>query len=144
LQESGDDMGVDRIRLLCLATDTVDGGTFVYLIDCFAVDPSALWEALAEKDLVLHNAVFDLGFLARMNFCPKGRLHDTMLLSQVLCAGRYDQRHRLSDCAERELGRQLDKTEQVSDWSAPAGRRCVTSSARSSRASFTAPPAGAR
>jgi DNA polymerase-1 len=117
IETTGLDPHADQVRLLSLACDTIDGGTFVYLIDCFAVDPSGLWEVLAEKDLVLHNAAFDLGFLARMNFCPKGRLNDTMLLSQVLYAGRYDQRHRLSDCAERELGRQLDKTEQVSDWS---------------------------
>jgi ribonuclease D len=48
--------------------DTIDGGTFCYLIDCFAVDPAPLWETLADKELVLHHAAFDLAFLARLGF----------------------------------------------------------------------------
>jgi DNA polymerase III epsilon subunit-like protein len=41
---------------------------------------------LAGKTLVIHNALFDLGFLHRMGFEPNedGRVLDTMLLSQVL------------------------------------------------------------
>ncbi len=108
----------DRMRLLSLATDTVDGGTYTYLIDCFAVDPAPLWDVLAEKELVLHNAVFDLGFLARLGFTPAGKVNDTMLVSRVLYAGARE-RHGLEDCVKRELGQDLDKQMEKADWSAP-------------------------
>jgi DNA polymerase-1 len=115
LETTGLDSRGDRIRLLSVSLDTIDGGRFAYLVDCFAVDPSPLWEALAAKELILHNAAFDLRFLTRQGFVP-GVLHDTMLLSQVLYAGTND-RHNLAACCERELGRVVDKTEQKSDWS---------------------------
>jgi hypothetical protein len=38
-ETTGLDPQGDRVRLLTLATDTIDGGTFTYLVDCFAVDP---------------------------------------------------------------------------------------------------------
>jgi DNA polymerase-1 len=101
----------DRIRLLSLATDN---GT--YLVDCLAVDPRPLWGTLAEKSLVAHNAAFDLGMLAAVGFEP-GPVRCTMLLSQLLHAGHLNVKHTLAACAERELGRTLDKAEQKSDWS---------------------------
>jgi DNA polymerase-1 len=99
-----------RVRLLSLATER---GT--YLVDCFAVDPRALWDVLADKTVIAHNAAFDLAFLAGVGFVP-GIVHDTMILSQLVYAGQYVS-HKLTDCCERELGRGLDKTEQRSDWS---------------------------
>jgi DNA polymerase-1 len=116
VETTGLDPQSDRVRLLSLACDTIDGGTFCYLIDCSAVDPAPLWESLTERELALHNGAFDLAFLSRMGFAPVGRVHDTLLLSQLLHAGRLDLRHRLGDCVQRELGRQLDKAEQTSDW----------------------------
>src|SRR5262245_5127404 len=86
-ETTGLDPRADRVRLLSLARDTTDGGTFTYLIDCFAVDPSPLWSALAEKELVAHNAAFDLGFLAKLGYTPAARVHDTMLLAQLVTAG---------------------------------------------------------
>jgi hypothetical protein len=52
LETTGLDPRTDRVRLLSLATDTIDGGTFSYLVDAFQVDPSPLWEALTGKELV--------------------------------------------------------------------------------------------
>jgi DNA polymerase-1 len=106
----------DRVRLLSLTTDTVDGSTFTYVIDLAAVDPTPLWEPLANKPLVIHNAVFDLGFLGRLGFAPTGPVHDTLLLAKLLVAGTF------ADCdlaamVKRELGHDLDKTAQKSDWS---------------------------
>jgi DNA polymerase-1 len=89
-ETTGLDPRADRIRLLSLAVDTIDGGRFTYLLDCFAVDPSPLWESLAEKELVSHNAAFDLLFLARMGFTPCAKVHDTMPLARLLVAGTPD------------------------------------------------------
>jgi DNA polymerase I-like protein with 3'-5' exonuclease and polymerase domains len=116
LETTGLDVRTDRVRLLSLALDTIDGSTFAYLVDCFAVDPSPLWDTLADKELVLHNAAFDLAFLARMGFTPAGKVRDTMLLAQLLTAGT-NERVTLAACCERCLGRSLDKAEQKSDWS---------------------------
>jgi hypothetical protein len=71
----------DKVRLISLATaqDT-------WLIDCFEVDPRPLFEVIAKKTLVIHNALFDLGFLFEMGFelGEDGEVIDTMLMSQIL------------------------------------------------------------
>jgi DNA polymerase-1 len=100
----------DRVRLLQLATDR---GT--YLVDCFAVDPRPLWDVLAQKTLVAHNAQFDLGMLAALGFEP-GPVQDTMLLAQLLTAGTPE-RVSLAACSQRWLWRSLNKVEQKADWS---------------------------
>ena len=97
--------------------DTIDGGIFTYLIDCFAVDPSPLWEAMAGKGLTIHNAAFDLAFLSRLGFVP-GAVHDTLLMAKALAMGGPDfHRCALKDCARRELNLDLDKAHQKDDWS---------------------------
>jgi DNA polymerase-1 len=115
-ETTGLDPRTDRVRLLALNVDTVDGGRFTYLIDCFVLDPAPLWEALAAKDLVLHNAAFDLAFLAKLGFAAAGKVHDTMPLAQLLAAGTFE-KVSLEACAERHLGLSIDKAEQKSDWS---------------------------
>jgi DNA polymerase-1 len=120
LETTGLSPHADRARLLSLATQTPDGGTPVFLVDCFAADPTPLWEALSGKTLVLHNALFDLQFLARLGFAPAGPVYDTMLLSQLLHGTRQPKGfHTLGQVVLRELGMRLDKAEQKSDWSGP-------------------------
>jgi DNA polymerase I-like protein with 3'-5' exonuclease and polymerase domains len=116
VETTGLDPRADRVRLLSLCTDTIDGGRFTYLVDCFAIDPSPLWDALAAKELVLHHAAFDLAFLARMGFTPVGKVRDTMLLAQLLTAGTSE-RATLAACCERWLARPIDKALQKSQWS---------------------------
>jgi len=50
------------------------------------VDPRPLFGVLAKKTLVIHNALFDLGFLFEMGFGlgEGGEVIDTMLMSQIL------------------------------------------------------------
>jgi DNA polymerase-1 len=115
LETTGLDPRADHVRLLSLALNTTDGGTFNYLVDCFAVDPAALFPALAEKELIIHNGAFDLAFMARRGFTPAGKVHDTMLLARLLTAGT-NERNDLAACCSRWLNRSLNKEQQTSDW----------------------------
>jgi DNA polymerase-1 len=119
-ETTGLDPRTDRVRLLSLACDTVDGGTAVYVIDAFALpDLTPLWESLAAAIIVGHNLLFDLQFLARLGFAP-GTCRDTLLMSRVLHAGKPDAKsHKLAECCQRELNEAVNKTEQTSNWSGP-------------------------
>jgi hypothetical protein len=81
LETTGLDPRTDSIRLLSLATKDA-----TYIVDCQSVDPAKLLPILAERTIVAHNALFDLGFLAALGFEP-GEVADTMILSQLLHAG---------------------------------------------------------
>jgi DNA polymerase-1 len=115
----GLDPRTGSVRLLQLAAA---GLPTVYVIDLFRIDETTLvplWETLAAKELVFHNAAFDVAFLRPLGFVPGGPVNDTMLLSRMLYGTRQPKGfHTLKECAARELGRALDKAEQVSDWSA--------------------------
>src|SRR5262249_48557327 len=69
------------------------------------------------KPLIIHNAAFDLAFLARLGFVPASPVHDVMLMSRLLTAGDFEEKNDLAACASRELGVVLDKSYQRSDWS---------------------------
>jgi DNA polymerase-1 len=100
----------DRTRLLQLSTDR---GLFV--LDLFALgDVSPLWEPLADAELVVHNAAFDLSFLWHMGFRP-GKVCDLMIMSRLLTAGTKEG-NGLADLASRELGITLDKGHQKDHW----------------------------
>jgi DNA polymerase-1 len=115
-ETTGLDVRRDRVRLLSLSVDTIGDGRFSYVVDCAAVDPAPLWEALAGKELVIHNAAFDLALLARLGFTPAAPVHDVMLLSRLLTAGTFAPND-LAACASRELNVTLDKAHQREDWS---------------------------
>jgi DNA polymerase-1 len=101
-----------RARLLQLATDRG-----VWVLDLFALgDVSDLWGPLADAEVVVHNATFDLAFLWRLGFRP-GRVCDLMVLSRLLTAGTREG-NALADLAARELGVTLDKSHQRDDWAA--------------------------
>src|SRR3712207_882388 len=64
----------------------------------------------------------DLAFLSSLGF-EAGKVVDTMILSQLLYAGskveplkRGQTSHSLDSVVKRELGLELDKTHQISDW----------------------------
>jgi DNA polymerase-1 len=118
LETTGLDPRKDSIRLLSLAT--IDA---TYTMDCRSVDPAELFPLLTEVTVVAHNALFDLGFLSPLGFVT-GKVADTMIISQELHAGakveplkRGQTSHSLDSVVKRELGLELDKTHQSSDWS---------------------------
>jgi DNA polymerase I len=118
LETTGLNPHKDSIRLLSIATEDA-----AYIVDCRSVDPARLFPIFAEATVVAHNALFDLGFLSSLGFVP-GEVADTMLLSQLLYAGskveplkRGQTSHSLDSVVKRELGVELDKTHQNSDWS---------------------------
>lgn len=115
IETTGLDPHVARVRLLSLSVETNYANRVAYLIDCFALDPSAIWPALDGKTLVIHNAGFDLAFLARLGFQPSGLVHDTLIYARMLAAGTMDDCG-LAACSDRCLGRTLDKSLQRADW----------------------------
>jgi DNA polymerase-1 len=117
VETTGLDPRRDRIRLISLEVETLDGGTFTYLVDCAAVDPRPLSASLAERPVLAHNAAFDVAMMGALGFEP-GKVVCTQLLSQLLAAGTVQPRgfHKLETCLQRELSITIDKTEQQSDW----------------------------
>lgn len=66
---------------------------------------------------VLHNAKFDAKWISHHLGCELGKCFDTYLASILIAAGDSDRRHSLADVAQFFTGVELDKTEQISDWS---------------------------
>jgi DNA polymerase I-like protein with 3'-5' exonuclease and polymerase domains len=131
LETTGLDPRKDSIRLLSLATEAA-----TYIVDCQSVDATELFPILTEATLVAHNALFDLGFLSSLGFVPD-KVADTMILSQLLHAGskvsplkRGQTSHSLGSVVERELGEELDKTQQGGDWSGPLTEEMIEYAAR--------------
>lgn len=68
---------------------------------------------------IAHNAKFDAKWILHHLNVEIGGVFDTLLASQIIAAGDQDRRHSLADVTSHFLGTELDKSEQVSDWSAP-------------------------
>src|SRR5215210_5777780 len=68
---------------------------------------------------IAHNAKFDVKWVCHHLGVDIGGVFDTLLASQLIAAGDQDRRHNLAEVVSFFLGTELDKTEQVSDWSAP-------------------------
>ena len=109
LGQAGLNPHLSRIRLLQLYA----GGPEVFVLDLFAV-PMPVLRFLLEKQLVAHNAIFDLGHLMHAGLEPGG-IECTMLQANALTGKRPS----LATLAETELGWRISKEQQVSDWGAP-------------------------
>lgn len=68
---------------------------------------------------VAHNAKFDAKWVRHHLGIDVGGVFDTLVASQLIAAGDQDRRHNLAEVANFFLGIEVDKSEQVSDWSAP-------------------------
>ena len=67
---------------------------------------------------VLHNAKFDAKWIRHELGSEIGNVFDSYLASQLIAAGESERRHSLADVTQYFTGTVLDKTEQLSDWSA--------------------------
>ena len=67
---------------------------------------------------IAHNAKFDAKWTRHHLGIDVGGMFDTLLASQLIAAGDQDRRHNLAEVVSHFLGVELDKSEQVSDWSA--------------------------
>jgi DNA polymerase I-like protein with 3'-5' exonuclease and polymerase domains len=95
-------------------------GRETILIDAFACDPSPFLDVLdgCGERIVAHNANFEELWLRE--YGRDFHLDDTMVMSRVLYGGTEEAkktRHSLADVVDRELGVELAKDEQTSDWS---------------------------
>src|SRR5215208_3419324 len=83
---------------------------------------------------VAHNAPFERKWIGK-HYGVKLGLHDTMVMSQALYTGTNAARakqfsHSLQAVVKRELKRDLDKTEQMSDWTGELTEERVRYAAR--------------
>jgi DNA polymerase I-like protein with 3'-5' exonuclease and polymerase domains len=83
-----------------------------------ALDPLRALLSSDRITKVAHNAKFDAKWVRHHLGAEVGGIFDTYLASQLIAAGEQDRRHSLADVAQFFLGTELDKSEQVSDWSA--------------------------
>ncbi len=67
---------------------------------------------------VAHNAKFDAKWVYHHLGVKLGGAFDTYLASQLIAAGERERRHGLADVAKFFIGVDIDKSQQVSDWSA--------------------------
>lgn len=73
-----------------------------------------------EIEKIVHNATFDIEFArADLNVLRFGKVWCTMLAEQIIACGNLSYGFSLDAITYRYLGRGVDKTEQMSDWSRP-------------------------
>jgi len=135
-ETTGLDARVADLRLLQLcSTEEKEEDRVVYVIDCFKVKPTDELKKLIESRemLVAHNMNFDFQFLLKIGIDYKGKIFDTFIAERCLRAGFKEKRISpqakkpyfadvscsLKAVVERRLELEVDKEQQVSDWSKP-------------------------
>lgn len=127
-ETTGLDPRSDSVRLLTVYNPRVPefSEPVHYDLDTEYKAVLALLRSLAGKEIVLHNARFDLPFLERLcsGFTSSvARVWDTLVLNQLTYAGKsvaprvgYRTSHSLDACLQREGIASLDKSHQSSNW----------------------------
>jgi ribonuclease D len=80
-----------------------------YVVDCKTVDPRKYKELLETKELIMHNAKFDLRFLYYYKIVPI-KVFDTFLVERILTTGIDTVRRSLDAVVYRYCKIELDKT----------------------------------
>jgi len=102
---------------LCLIQLATGDGT--WLVDPLALDDLSPLRGVLAADRpvkVIHNAAFERSVLGREGL-ELGGVLDTLVESRRICGKNALGGHSLAMVCERELGLELDKAEQTSDWS---------------------------
>ena len=105
--------GLDPWRSAIRLVQVYPGGPTCFVFDIAALGLSALKELLQVRAFVAHNAVFELKHLLHAGAAP-ARLGCTLLQDNALGNGRRS----LATLAAERLAWAMDKTLQVSDWTA--------------------------
>ncbi len=79
---------------------------------------------------IAHNAKFDAKWVRYHLGAQLNGIFDTFLASQLIAAGDSERRHSLADVAQFFTGTELDKSEQVSDWSGELSQSQIEYAAR--------------
>jgi ribonuclease D len=96
---------------LCLLQVAIPGQ--VELVDPLCgMDLDALWEALADRELMMHGADYDLRLLQSGHDFVPTRIFDTMLAGRLLGRERFG----LADLVQHYLGITLEKGSQKANW----------------------------
>src|SRR5262249_48017219 len=104
-----------RIRLVQVAAPTLAALFDLDTIPVTVLEPLFV----ADREFLVHNALFDVEFLARAGLPWPAQIFDTMLAVQLLTATADKskrQKATLEACAECYLHCALPKEEQRSDW----------------------------
>jgi len=80
-----------------------------YVIDCITVDPKRYKKLLEKKELIMHNAKFDLRFLYYQGIVPT-KVFDTFLAERILTTGIDTARRSLDAVVYKYCKIELDKT----------------------------------
>ena len=101
-------MGMDPYNCQLLSMQLGDNDK-QYVIDCTTVDPSEYKEILEKKELIMHNAKFDLRFLYYQGIMPI-KVYDSFLMERVLHTGIDTVRKSLDAVTYKYCKIELDKT----------------------------------
>jgi DNA polymerase I-like protein with 3'-5' exonuclease and polymerase domains len=103
-----------EIRLITLQRE--DKEPVLFDLKQIEVDPQVLKKLLERQQLIIHNARFDLEFLAKkFGICPR-RIFCTLSAARVLTNGDRSMLNDLGTVLNRELGITLLKDQATSDW----------------------------
>lgn len=101
-------MGFDPYTKALLSMQIGDGER-QYVIDCTTIDPKRYKKLLEKKELIMHNAKFDLKFLYRQGIVPT-KVFDTFLAERILTTGIDTARRSLDAVVYKYCKIELDKT----------------------------------
>ena len=95
-------------------------------------DLAPLREVLSDpsRKKIAHNAKFDAKWVRHHLGAELNGVFDTFLASQLIAAGDSERRHSLADVAQFFTATELDKTEQISDWSGELSQSQIEYAAR--------------
>jgi DNA polymerase-1 len=100
--------GLDPFTKELLSMQLGDGEK-QFVIDCLTVDPRLYIDLLQTKELIMHNAKFDLRFLYHKGIVPT-KVFDTFLVERILTTGIDTARRSLDAVVYKYCKIELDKT----------------------------------